>query len=241
MFRRFSSWGAALKRADKWDLPDLDKLPGGFRGKVYNRRDWKEHIAKNTAIYSNKEAQTPKRQIKMPPAGWRKDKTLPEYMRQKYALKEKAAKMDLSTTKRLSREAIEGIRVLHARFPDELPSQKLAEFFRVPVVTVAKVLKSKWTPKPHEREAKERKWEERGRELRRKIFLEKQLEDFFKHKEQELGLELPYFFKLELRDFANLHGFEDLQQQFDTLNKVREEKTISSMAKLKQDKLQDAM
>ncbi|KAG7893207.1 hypothetical protein KL905_002786 [Ogataea polymorpha] len=219
--RRFSSFVAPLKRTDKWELPDLEKLPGGFRGKVYNRRDWKEHIARNTDIYAKEEAEKPKPKVKLPPPGWRKDKSLPLYMRQKYALKEKAAQMDLTKTKKLSRQAIEGIRVLHSKYPDELPSHKLAEFFQVPVVAVAKILKSKWSPKPHERAAKEKKWEERGKELRRKIFLENQLEKFFEAKEQELGLELPYFFKQELRDFANLHGFNDLEDQFYHLNEMR--------------------
>ncbi len=38
------------KRPTVWKLPDLDKLPGGFRGKVYNRRDWTDYLKKNTDI-----------------------------------------------------------------------------------------------------------------------------------------------------------------------------------------------
>ncbi|ODV85757.1 hypothetical protein CANARDRAFT_7130 [[Candida] arabinofermentans NRRL YB-2248] len=232
--RAFSTCSLLLqeegKRPNKWNLPDLDKLPGGFRGKVYNKRDWKEHLSKHTKIFEKDKVESPAIKTSAPPKDWRKDKSLPQYMRTKYALKEKKLKMDLSKTKRLSRDTMESIRVLHQQYPEELTTDKLAEFFKISPVAISKILKSKWTPTEKEAKKKEEKWEKDGKAIIEEKMVEMKLKEFFYTKEKELGLKLPYFFKQELTDFFKLQGFKGLEENFEKLHEARIQKEKKSVS-----------
>lgn len=223
MFKRLIH-GTAIraKRPTEWTLPDLDKLPGGFRGPVYNRRNWKEYLAQNTEMVQEETVQ----HIRPPPKDWRKMDSLPQYLRNKYALREKAQKVDLRTTKRLSRPAMEGIRMLKQEHP-ELTTEQLAQFFRVSPVAISKIIKSKWKPTEEESEKQQIRWEKRGKKLIKERLVDKELIEFFKRKEEEIGMEIPYFVKQDMEDYVKVHGFEDLDKVLDELSEsgVQQEKS----------------
>ncbi len=221
--RRFSTFGAVLskKRPTEWKLPDLDKLPGGFRGKVYNRRDWTDYLKKNTDIVQQEESKSEQRKdLKPPPKGWRR-MNLPQYMRNKYALREKALRLDLTKTKRLSRTAMEGIKLLHNKYPTELTTHKLSEFFKISPISISKILKSKWSPSVSEKQRKQEHWEKRGEKLIKEQMLDHKLDEYFKAKQEELNMKIPYFVKQELTSYVHLHTEESLGGIFENLNECR--------------------
>lgn len=230
----FSTFTKAMakKRAKEWSLPNLDKLPGGFRGKVYNKRDWNDYIDKTTEI-STKEQ---KLNLKSPPKDWRK-KDLPEYMKNKYSIREKQLKMGSqgqTNLKRLSRKSIEGIQILHDRFPQELTTDKLAEFFKISPVAISKILKSRWNPSDKESIDLDRRWESHTRKRATNIMVESQFQQFIHDKESEMKMEIPDFFKLELYTMYKSNGLEELKNDFNDLNDARIAKE-----KIKDNKLSD--
>ncbi|GME66666.1 unnamed protein product [Ambrosiozyma monospora] len=223
--RTFTTCASLLQskksRKNVWNLPDLNKLPGGLNGKVYNIKDW-------TAVLREKdknEQEPSQKHLKPPPEGWRKNKNLPMYMREKYAIREKQLKnqLDLSRTKKLSRQAMQSIRELHAQYPDDLPVSKLAEYFKVSEVAMRKILKSKWKPTHKEAEKRQQKWEERYFELSSKGMVSAELMKFFEDKEEQLGMVIPDFLKARLLYHYTEYGFDSLKDNFDQLNKSKAE------------------
>jgi hypothetical protein len=63
----------------------------------------------------------------------------------------------------ISREAMEGIRALHAHDPERFTTPVLADKFKISPEAVRRILKSKWKPTP-EREAKMIEKERRARQ-----------------------------------------------------------------------------
>lgn len=222
----------AKKRASEWALPNLDRLPGGFRGKIYNKRDWVEHLNKTTDISNTKTEM----KLKAPPKDWRK-RDLPEYMKNKYSIREKKLKMGpnaQSKLKRLSRKSIEGIQTLHDRFPEELTTDKLAEFFKISPIAISKILKSRWKPNDEESLELNRRWESHTRKRATNMMIEVQFEQFIQDKENQLQMEIPDFFKLELYSMYKSNGIDELNADFDDLNDARIAKE-----KIKDEKLSD--
>lgn len=219
-----------MKRPTSWNLPDLDKLPGGFRGKVYNKRNLDEYSAENTEILeknSNDDLNNnngKQNKTKPPPPGWRKNKNLPQWLRNKYALKEKSMKLDLSKVKKLSPSTSRAIRVLHDEFPEELPNEKLAEFFNVSPVAIAKILKSRWIPTEKELSKLESRWERRVSKQVSEKMVENKFNEFIAETERKLKMEIPLFFKQELHAYYLKHGIENVQKDFDELNEARIER-----------------
>lgn len=210
------------KRPSAWTLPDLEKLPGGFRGKVYNKRNWDEYLSKNIDGDVHKTEHTTN--LKAPPKNWRRIKDLPEYMKQKYALREKKIKMGPEgqrQLKKLSRAATEGIKELHDKYPEELTTDKLAEFFKVSPIAISKILKSRWSPSEAELVKSERRWERHTRERATNIMIESQFKEFIANKESQLNMEIPEFFKIELYNMYKAQGIEYLRKDFDELNDAR--------------------
>lgn len=219
--RRFSGTPLAggKKRPTQWTLPNLDRLPGGFRGKVYNKRDWTEHLQKTTEISTQPRSLN----IKRPPAGWRK-RDLPEYMKNKYAVREKKLEMGVEGQlglKRLSRTTIQNIQSLHDRFPDELTTDKLAEFFKISPVAISKILKSRWSPSDKESRELDRRWEAHTKKRATHRIMETQFEQFIAEKESQLHMVIPPFFKMELYSVYKTSGMAELEGDFEALNAAR--------------------
>ncbi|KAI1271504.1 hypothetical protein F5Y07DRAFT_382812 [Xylaria sp. FL0933] len=83
---------------------------------------------------------------------------------QKAALKEKFPE-GWQPRKRLSPDALEGIRALHARFPEQYTTEVLARQFEVSAEAIRRILKSKWTPSPAEEERRQQRWFNRGKNI----------------------------------------------------------------------------
>lgn len=86
----------------------------------------------------------------------------PNWAIQKEALKKKFPE-GWRPHKRLSPDALNGIRTLHAQFPDMYTTAVLAEKFEVSAEAIRRILRTKWAPRTEEEDAdRHRRWKNRG-------------------------------------------------------------------------------
>jgi hypothetical protein len=104
-------------------------------------------ISKPSAKQSSKEAWTPRRR-----EHWQIDK---DVRREKYP-------DGWNPQKRLSPDAIAGIRALHSQMPEKYHTRALAENFQVSPEAISKILRTKWVPSPEEESDRQRRWFKRG-------------------------------------------------------------------------------
>ncbi|KAI0506608.1 hypothetical protein F5B22DRAFT_442963 [Xylaria bambusicola] len=83
---------------------------------------------------------------------------------QKQALKEKFPE-GWRPRKRLSPDALEGIRALHAQFPEQYTTEVLAKNFEVSPEAIRRILKGRWTPSAEEDTRRQERWFNRGKEI----------------------------------------------------------------------------
>ncbi|KAI9934929.1 hypothetical protein ASPWEDRAFT_44463 [Aspergillus wentii DTO 134E9] len=101
---------------------------------------------------------SPKTSLDKPPITKKKK---PEgWQIQKGALKKKF-KEGWNPTKKLSPDAIEGIRQLHGASPDKFTTPVLAEQFKVSPEAIRRILKSKWRASEPEMEDRRKRWQKR--------------------------------------------------------------------------------
>ncbi|KAI9893939.1 MAG: Required for respiratory growth protein 9 mitochondrial [Vezdaea aestivalis] len=81
---------------------------------------------------------------------------------QKEGLKKKFGDEAWQPRKRLSPDAIEGIRALHASDAEKYPTEVLASQFEVTPDAIRRILKSKWVPTEAEAEDRKQRWDKRG-------------------------------------------------------------------------------
>ncbi|KAJ5505107.1 hypothetical protein N7463_007981 [Penicillium fimorum] len=79
---------------------------------------------------------------------------------QKAALKDKFAG-GWNPPKKLSPDALDGIRHLHAKAPEQFTTAVLAEEFEISPEAIRRILKSKWRPSEDEMESRRKRWENR--------------------------------------------------------------------------------
>lgn len=79
---------------------------------------------------------------------------------QKAALKQKF-EHGWNPPKKLSPDALDGIRHLHAKAPERFTTAVLAEEFEMSPEAIRRILKSKWRPSEEEMENRRRRWENR--------------------------------------------------------------------------------
>jgi len=87
-----------------------------------------------------------------------------EWQIQKQALKEKFPD-GWNPRKKLSPDALEGIRALNQQFPDVYTTAVLAKRFEVSPEAVRRILKSSWTPSAEEEEDRQQRWFRRGKDV----------------------------------------------------------------------------
>ncbi|KAI1364230.1 hypothetical protein F5Y08DRAFT_307485 [Xylaria arbuscula] len=87
-----------------------------------------------------------------------------EWQIQKQALKEKFPE-GWRPRKRLSPDALDGIRALHSQFPEQYTTEVLARNFEVSVEAIRRILRSKWTPSPEEEASRQERWFNRGKNI----------------------------------------------------------------------------
>jgi len=85
-----------------------------------------------------------------------------EWQVQKEALREKFPE-GWNPRKKLSPDALEGIRALHAQYPDMFTTQELAKRFEVSPEAIRRILRSKWKPSAGEEEERQQRWFSRGK------------------------------------------------------------------------------
>jgi hypothetical protein len=81
---------------------------------------------------------------------------------QKRALVAKFGEQGWNPRKRLSPDALEGIRALHSKFPEEYTTDVLATQFEISPEAIRRILKSKWRPNEAEEAARKQRWCKRG-------------------------------------------------------------------------------
>ncbi|CAL5869843.1 uncharacterized protein PFLUO_LOCUS4074 [Penicillium psychrofluorescens] len=89
-----------------------------------------------------------------------KKKKLEHWQMQKEALKQKFP-VGWSPMRKLSPDALEGIRHLHATAPDRFTTPVLANQFQVSPEAIRRILKGKWRPSEDEIEKRRVRWEKR--------------------------------------------------------------------------------
>lgn len=88
---------------------------------------------------------------------------------QKQALAQKFGSSGWAPRKRLSPDALEGIRSLHSQFPEKFPTPVLANHFQVSPEAIRRILKSKWRPKEDEEVERRERWNKRGESIWRQM------------------------------------------------------------------------
>lgn len=84
---------------------------------------------------------------------------------QKRVLLEKFGSSGWSPRKRLSPDALEGIRMLHSQSPDKYTTPVLADHFQVSPDAIRRILKSKWRPNEEEEAKRRERWDKRGESI----------------------------------------------------------------------------
>ncbi|KAL8667121.1 MAG: hypothetical protein Q9202_001043 [Teloschistes flavicans] len=88
-----------------------------------------------------------------------------EWQIQKDVLSTKFGPTGWSPRKRLSPDALEGIRALHAHFPEKYSTPVLADQFEVSPEAIRRILKSKWRPNEDEVADRRQRWDIRGERI----------------------------------------------------------------------------
>lgn len=98
------------------------------------------------------------------PSSKPKPRTQEPWQIQKAALKEKFPD-GWQPRKRLSPDALAGIRALNAQFPDVYTTDALADKFQVSREAIRRILKSSWRPSVDEEEERQQRWFRRGKQV----------------------------------------------------------------------------
>lgn len=88
---------------------------------------------------------------------------------QKQALAQKFGSSGWAPRKRLSPDALEGIRSLHSQFPEKFTTPVLAGHFQVSPEAIRRILKSKWRPREDEEAERRERWNRRGESIWRQM------------------------------------------------------------------------
>lgn len=83
----------------------------------------------------------------------------------KAALREKFEGAAWNPRKKLSPDALDGIRTLHAQHPEEFTTSVLADHFKISPEAIRRILKGKWRPTSDEEEARRERWDRRGERI----------------------------------------------------------------------------
>ena len=81
---------------------------------------------------------------------------------QKSALKQKFENAAWNPRKKLSPDALEGIRELHRQYPETYTTPVLAQQFEVSPEAIRRILKSNWRPNDEEEADRRKRWDKRG-------------------------------------------------------------------------------
>lgn len=97
------------------------------------------------------------------PKEWRRIKTLPQWKRQMFALKEKFSQ-GWDPKRKLSRDEMDRLREIKAGEPS-ISLNELSERFRISPEAVRRIVKSRWRPNKEESAKVQQRWLRRGERL----------------------------------------------------------------------------
>ncbi|KLU89685.1 hypothetical protein MAPG_08655 [Magnaporthiopsis poae ATCC 64411] len=150
--------------APKWTEPRDDNMEEAAGGHTRWGKDPSGEDKKDRRERRKMAVLGPPKENKAPPPRAANRKAEP-WQIQKEALKKKFGDEGWNPRKRLSPDAISGIRALHAEFPATFTTEWLANKFKVSPEMIRRILKSKWRPTPEEEEDRERRWFNRGKKI----------------------------------------------------------------------------
>jgi hypothetical protein len=99
-------------------------------------------------------------------------RTLPEEWKRHRAVLKESFPEGWSPPKKLSREAMDGLRLLHKQNPEIFTTPTLASKFRISPEAVRRILKSKWEPSREKRQKLAEREKRETQERLKKMFLE---------------------------------------------------------------------
>jgi hypothetical protein len=118
----------------------------------------------NKAKKAKKDKKGPQPEADQEEGAWYRPTEKEPWMTQKAALKKKFPG-GWNPRKKLSPDALVGIRMLHKQFPEEYTTEVLAQKFEVSPEAIRRILKSKWTPDPEEELERQERWHNRGKRV----------------------------------------------------------------------------
>lgn len=145
-----------LKTSSKSEESATESFPRTAR--FSKRESSKYQDGKNTSVASKATSVSSDSGFAVKAASVKKE----QWQVQKAALQEKFGNEKWNPRKRLSPDALDGIRTLHAKFPDKFTTPILAEQFKVSPDAIRRILKSKWKPSEEEQGDRMRRWDKRG-------------------------------------------------------------------------------
>jgi hypothetical protein len=146
----------------------------------------------------------------------------------KAALKEKFPD-GWNPRKRLSPDALAGIRALHAQMPEVYTTAALAENFKVSPDAIRRILKSKWSPNADEESDRQRRWFERGKKIYTE-FAEKGGKPPKPWREMGIGDGKPEWLLRKQRPRAPLPALITTARKLEQRRREREEAESNSLA-----------
>lgn len=117
---------------------------------------------KTTAIAAKKTPDAQKTYTKAAPTAAVKPHKKEPWQSYKAALKEKFGDEAWTPRKRISPDALAGIRALRASQPEVYTTERLAEHFKMSPEAIRRILRSKWQPSEEEMDDRRKRWEKRG-------------------------------------------------------------------------------
>ncbi|GAB7337090.1 hypothetical protein MBLNU457_g2491t1 [Dothideomycetes sp. NU457] len=118
--------------------------------------------ARQTTSMAAKKMDTQKTAMKASPTAAVKPHKKEPWQSYKAALKEKFGDVAWTPRKRISPDALAGIRALRASQPEVYTTERLAEHFKMSPEAIRRILRSKWQPTEEEMDDRRRRWEKRG-------------------------------------------------------------------------------
>ncbi|KAF2114668.1 Neugrin-domain-containing protein, partial [Lophiotrema nucula] len=115
--------------------------------------------------YTRREYTQDSQSVRSFPERERKPTERERWQIEKAALKAKLGGEAWNPRKKLSPDAMEGIRHLHETSPDRFTTPILAEHFKVSPDAIRRILKSKWKPSDEEQEERLKRWDKRGEKI----------------------------------------------------------------------------
>lgn len=160
------SLAAEIHAADavRRSRPSSSRVPAGWTPQTgrKERAPYSEAHARNSREHTQRPAQSRGRILDADteqPIRKREDWKI-----QKAALKEKFPE-GWQPRKKLSPDALAGIRALHEQFPEDYTTEVLANKFEVSPEAIRRILRSKWEPSPEEEERRQERWFNRGKQV----------------------------------------------------------------------------